>query len=204
MTDHQSWNKDALGPLLRWLSPDREQAGQRYVSLRQRLIELFARRGAPSLALDELADETLDRAGRKLASGEIIHHPEPMAYLHGVARHVLSEYWRKQSLWVNETLFEERSPQNQAALESKRARWEEKQELERWLDCLDELLKNLPAEDQALLRACHEEDPQQQARNRRAAAKRLGLAETSLRSQLHRIRQTLERKVRACVERHEK
>jgi len=204
MTDHQPQNKDGLDALLRWLSPDSEQAGQRYLSLRRALIEIFARRGVPSFALDELADETLDRAGRKLADGEVIHHPEPMAYLHGVARHVLSEYWRKQSRWVNETLFEERPPRNQAALESKRGFREEKQELERWLDCLDELLKSLPPEDEALLRACHQEDPQQQVRNRRAAAKRLGLVEASLRSQLHRIRQTLERKVRACVERHEK
>ncbi len=104
MTDHQiqdneqqSLKQDALAHLWRWLSPDKDQAGQQYENLRRKLIELFGRRGVPVLAQHELADETLDRVGRKLAEGEVIHHPEPMAYVYGVARHVLSEFWRRQN-----------------------------------------------------------------------------------------------------------
>ncbi len=216
MTDHQIPDKeerafthafidDAPAHLLRWLSPDEEQAAQRYERLRGKLLELFARRGVPSCVREELADETLDRVGRKLANGEAIQNPEPMAYVHGVARHVLSEYWRKQKQQVrSEVLFESLSPRDKAALESGRQQWEEQQEKERWLECLDEFLKSLPPEDESLLRACHQDAPQRQADNRRAAAHKLGLAESSLRAQLHRIRQTLERKVRACVERHQK
>ena len=197
--------KDALVHLLRWLSPDEEQAGQHYEKLRRKLLELFARRGVPSSAIEELADETLDRVGRKLAAGEVVQHPEPMAYVHGVARNVLSEYWRRQSQRVNkEVLFEDLSPHDMATLESKRRHWEARQEKERWLECLDEFLETLAPEDEALLRACHQDDPRQQTGNRRAAAERLGLAENSLRVHLHRIRQALERKVRACVERRQK
>lgn len=220
MTDHQVQEKEehiytpaiapattdnAMAHLLRWLSPEKEGAGDQYERLRRRLSEIFARRGVPSSAIEELADETLDRVGRNLAAGEVIHNPEPMAYVYGVARNVLSEHWRKQS-WKtnNEILLEDLSPRDRARLESKRHRQEERREKERWLDCLDEFLKSLEPEDEALLRECHHDDPRQQANNRRAAAERLGLAENSFRVHLHRIRQTLVRKVRACVERHQK
>ncbi len=82
--------------LLRWLSPDEEQAVRRYQNLRQKLVVLFARRGVFSSVAEELADETLERTGHTLAAGEVIRHAEPMAYLHGVAKNVLLEYWRKQ------------------------------------------------------------------------------------------------------------
>jgi DNA-directed RNA polymerase specialized sigma24 family protein len=221
MTDHQLQNHphpasptsptfmdegdEGLAHLLRWLSPDEEQAGQHYTRLRERLIELFARRGVPSSTLEELADETLDRVGHKLASGEVILHPEPMAYVYGVARNVLSEHWRRQTRQAqNEVQLENLSPRDRIALESKRHQQEERQEMEVLLECLDEYLKTLPPEDAALLRTCHHDDSRLQAARRRAAARRLGLAESSLRAHLHRIRQTLERKVRACVERRQK
>lgn len=191
--------------LLHWLSPEKEVAGQQYERLRRRLIEIFARRGVPSSAIEELADETLDRVGRNLAAGEVIQNPEPMAYVYGVARNVLSEHWRKQTRKMNkEVPVEDLSPRDKAVLESKQKRQEERLEKERWLDCLDEFLKSLSPEDETLIRTCHHDDQHQQAHNRRAAAKRLGMAENSLRVHLHRIRQMLERKVRACVERRQK
>jgi len=224
MTDHHPLNKEeqtftsaftpvpapaikeeALAHLLRWLSLDKEQAGLRYENLRRRLIELFARRGAPSFVLDELADDTLDRVGRKLAAGEVIQNPEPMAYIHGVACNVLNEYWRQQSRRVNhEVPIEDITLRDQEALEANRQHQLARQEMERRLECLDKFLKKLPPEEERLLRTCHHDDPRQQAKNRRAAARQLGLEESSLRVHLRRIRQTLERKIQACVERQEK
>lgn len=194
--------------LLRWLSPDEEQAVRRYQNLRQKLVVLFARRGVFSSVAEELADETLERTGHRLAAGEVIRHAEPMAYLHGVAKNVLLEYWRKQqkqagreiplddllSLNINRVEFS-LPHQNE---------WEEQKERQRLLECLDKSLSTLSPEDEALLRTCYHEDSNQQAANRRAAAKRLNLMENSLRANLHRLCQTLKRKVRACVERHQK
>lgn len=191
---------NALAFLLRWLSPDEEQAVQQYQKLRRKLTELFARRGVSPSALEELADDTLERTGRRLAEGEVIRQQEPMAYLHGVAGNVLHEYWRAlQQRAVREVPIEEA-----ASLEFDSERQRERQEHQRWLDCLDEFLSSLPPEEESLLRSCYHDNPQRQFANRRAAAKRLNLAETGLRARLHRIRQTLERKVRACVERRQK
>lgn len=211
MTDNQTRNStpssfvpmaaaNALAFLLRWLSPDEEQAVQHYQKLRRKLIELFARRGVSSSALEELADDTLERAGRKLATGEVIRQQEPMAYLHGVAGNVLHEYWRaQQQRAVREIPIEEAT-----ALEFDSRRQREQQEHQRWLDCLDEFLSSLQPEEESLLRSCYHDNPQQQIANRRAAAKRLNLAETGLRARLSRLRHSLERKVRACVERRQK
>ncbi|MBP6821981.1 MAG: sigma-70 family RNA polymerase sigma factor [Acidobacteria bacterium] len=211
MIDHQIQDneqplkKDALAHLWRWLSSDKEQAGLRYETLRRKLVELFARRQVPALFLYELADETLDRVGRKLAEGEVIHNPEPMAYVYGVARNVLSEFWRNHTRREKEeTTFENLSPRDLARIESRQKLQEERQEKERWLECMDEFLKTLPPQDALLLKNCHHDDQYQQSINRRQAAAQMGMAESSLRTHLHRIRQMLQRKVRACVERRQK
>jgi RNA polymerase sigma factor (sigma-70 family) len=203
--NEQSLKEDALAHLWRWLSPDKEQAGLRYEILRQKLVELFARRQVPVLFLHELADETLDRVGRKLAEGEVIHNPEPMAYVHGVARNVLSEFWRRHSRSEKEeTPFEDLTRQDLARIESRQKLQDERQEKDRWLECMEKFLKTLPPKDASLLKNCHHDDQRQQSINRRQAAAQMGITENSLRVHLHRIRQTLQRKVRACVERRQK
>ncbi|MFN0110684.1 MAG: RNA polymerase sigma factor [Blastocatellia bacterium] len=197
--------QNALAHLLRWLSPDKEQAGIIFESLRRKLVEVFVRRGVPTLFLYELADETLDRVGRKLAEGEVIRHPEPMAYVYGVARHVLSEFWRKQSLKEKtELTVEDLSPRDLAKIESRNRLQQERDDRSRWLECMDEFLKTLPPKEASLLRNCHHDDQRQQSINRRQAAAQMGMTENSLRTHLHRIRQMLQRKVRACVERRQK
>lgn len=212
MTDYQLQNderqfprKDALEALLNWLSADNDQAGLIYERLRRKLVEFFARRGAPTLFWHELADETLDRIGRKLAEGETIHNPEPTAYAFGVARYVLSEFWRRQRRRVeSETQLDDLSPHDRVEISAKDGLREERQETELMLGCLDSALKALPPEDEALMRTCHHDNLRQQTANRRQAAKQLNWEENSLRVHLHRIRQTLQRKVRACVERQQK
>ncbi len=201
MVDHQ----DVLETLLSWLSPDKDQAGQLYERLRRKLVELFARRGVPTLFWHELADETLDRIGRKLAEGETIHNPEPMAYAFGVSQFVLSEFWRRQRRRVGaETQLDDLSPRDLIEIAAKDGLREEGQEKELRLECMDAALKTLQPEDESLMRACHHDDLRQQTANRRQAAERLNWEENSLRVHLHRIRLTLQRKVRACIERRQR
>ena len=196
---------DVLETLLSWLAPDKEQAGRVYERLRRKLVELFARRGVPTLFWHELADETLDRIGRKLAEGETIQNPEPMAYAFGVARFVLIEFWRRQHRRIqSETQLDDLSPRDLVEIAAKDGLRVEQQETELWLECLGAALKALPPEDESLMRNCHHDDPRQQAANRHQAAERLDWEENSLRVHLHRIRLVLQRKVRACVERQQR
>lgn len=191
--------------LLRWLSPDEEQAERQYQNLRQKLVALFGIRGAPYPVTLELADETLERAAQRLADGEIIQHSEPMAYLHGVANNVLLEHWRKQQKQAaKEVSLDDLLSVNPNKLEFSFQSQIESEDRERWLECLDKFLKALPPEEEALLRSCYQDSSTQQTANRRVEAKRLNLTNDSLRSKLYRICLKLKSKVRACVERFQK
>lgn len=191
--------------LLRWFSPNEEQAERQYKILRQKLAALFGIRGVPSPINQELADETLERVGQRLAEGEIIHNSEPMAYLHGVANNVLLEYWRKQQKRAaKEVSLDDLLLLNSNKLEFSFQSQVESEERERWLECLDKFLSALPPEEEALLRSCYQDSSIQQAANRRVEAKRLNLTDGSLRANLYRICQRLKPKVRACVERRQK
>ena len=50
-------NRDELEALLKFLDPDRERAGERYETVRSRLIRLFEWRGCSSP--EDLADEEI-------------------------------------------------------------------------------------------------------------------------------------------------
>ena len=198
---NESWHAALLG----WFSPNKEQAEHRYQNLRQKLVVLFARQGVRSPFIEEMADETLERAGHKLASGEVVRHSEPMAYLHGIAKNVLFEHWREQQkLAAKEIPLDDFFSLSANKLEFSLQQPNDPDERERLLECLNKFLSRLSPEDEDLLRSCYHDNKRQQAANRRAAAKRLNLAESSLRANLYRICQSLKPKVRACVERLQK
>jgi hypothetical protein len=79
----------SLEAVLRLLDGDCERSGARYEAIRRKLVRFFECRGC--CHADELADETMDRVGRRLAEGEHVRHADAGAYFHGVARNVLRE-----------------------------------------------------------------------------------------------------------------
>src|SRR5262245_63354455 len=88
---------EQLEALLLRLSPDREQAGQRYEQLRRGLITVFGYRGCASP--DELADETLDRASRRLLElGSAFEGSDPTRFVYGVAWNVARESFKRSPL----------------------------------------------------------------------------------------------------------
>ncbi len=84
-------SEDAFRAFLAWLSPDREEAEVKYEQLRRMLIRFFTWGGCH--VPDELFDETINRASKKIASGAVERSVKPYAYCRGVARNVLHEYW---------------------------------------------------------------------------------------------------------------
>ncbi len=83
-------NQEIFATLLNSLHPDAIVAGREYVRLRDKLTSFFDLRGDndPETA----ADETLDRAARKVAAGTIV--PEIGRYCVGIARLVFLERQR--------------------------------------------------------------------------------------------------------------
>jgi len=78
---------------LSWLSPDREEAARRYEELRKKLIRFFTWKHCHTP--EELVDESLDRAARKIAAGAVDRSGDPFGYCYVVATYVLKEYRKR-------------------------------------------------------------------------------------------------------------
>ncbi len=79
---------DGLNPFLFekflcWLGPDAEAAGQKYESIRSRLISMFKARRC--VFAEDLADVTIERVAQKLSDRTMGYTGEPALYFYGVA-----------------------------------------------------------------------------------------------------------------------
>jgi len=61
--------------LLKWLEPDRELAGDIYEQVRIKLIRLFEYQGCSFP--EELTDDTLERAARRISEGSVVRPTDP-------------------------------------------------------------------------------------------------------------------------------
>jgi DNA-directed RNA polymerase specialized sigma24 family protein len=180
-------SREAFEALLAHLDPDRERAGERYEAIRHRLLRFFACRGAS--CPDELADEAIDRVGRKLAAGEVIRIPDVGRYFLGVARNVLREAWDAEGRRRSAGLCPEAErvapgPEPDTAI----------------ADCLERCLEKLPPESRDLLLRYYSVDRSNKVAARRALAAGLGLGGAALRLRLHRLRAKLEGCIGLCLE----
>jgi DNA-directed RNA polymerase specialized sigma24 family protein len=181
--------QEAFDRLLASLDPDREQAGQKYVRLRLKLVKYFEWRGAAFP--DREADVTMNRVARRIEEGQDVHSFN--AYCYGVARLVLSEVLRSQQ--KEREAFECAPPP-------------EVQETEADLDaearrtCLDRCLQALPEESRDLIVWYYDDEKGRKVERRKHLAARLGIPLNALRIRAHRIRVSLEACVRECVGQH--
>lgn len=89
-------NKDSIETtgsfdhLLTWLSPDREQPGERYEEIRRRLIKSFAHYGC--WEAEDLADETLRRVEFRVCDVAQDWMNDPALYFYAVVCDVRREY----------------------------------------------------------------------------------------------------------------
>jgi len=187
----QEWvmTQAAFDRLLAHLDADREQAGQKYLRLRLKLVKYFEWRGAAFP--DREADVTLNRVARRMDEGQEVHSLN--AYCYGVARLVFVEALRAQQR--EQEAFECASP-------------EEAQEPEAALDrevrcsCLDRCLQALPKENRELIIEYYEAEKGGKIERRKRLAARRGIPLNALRIRAHRIRASLEACVRECVAQH--
>jgi RNA polymerase sigma factor (sigma-70 family) len=185
-----SLTREGLDALLAVLDADRQRAGERYEEIRRRLVKLFECRGVADP--DEAADETMDRVARRLAEGEHIRAGEPAAYIHGVARNVLRERWRRQ---------QERRDASAAAPEPYARPEEDAAELESRLQCLERCLAALTPESRRLVRAYYAQGSGWDSAARKELAASLGITSNALWVRAHRLRVRLERCVADCLDR---
>lgn len=193
MKKNWSLTESAFQQLLAWLDEGVCTEGDRYLEIRRRLVQYFDRRGC--LAADDLADETLNRAARKLAEVGQIENVAPAQYCYVLARFVFLEYIRRPGQKDSE--FDETARLEGVAGGSFRPDAESAGETrERSLGTLSRCLEKLPPADQRLILEYYQGDKREKIDRRSKLAERHGLTLNALSVRACRIRNKLEQCVK--------
>lgn len=200
-TDHgREVDAEQFGALLERLHPERERAWIVYAGVRERLTRFFTDKNCQRAV--ECADETLDRAARRLAAGAELTVEDPYLYILGIAYNVLREYWKDAERRTVElealpvTLHPSQDPADARRAEEERA------ERERRLDCLTHCLAEQTPEQRAFLAAYHTgASGAERIEARRRLAAELGIELNALRIRACRARDRIEKCLRACLAR---
>lgn len=162
---------------IKHLSTDPDEAGRRYVLLRQNLVAFFSRHRISDP--DAAADETLDRAAMKIAEGAVV--PEIKPYCLGIARYIVKERVRKDD--------RERNVNREFAKEI----LDQSSEQVEWiyrvlLPCFQQLTKD---ERELLVEYCQVMHGRERAEHRRKLAEKRSTTLLGLRMKVTRIRTRL-------------
>lgn len=177
--------QDAFDKLLAALASDRDEAGEKYILLRNNLINFFEVRGI--LRSEEATDEVLNRLARKLESGEVFENPR--TYALGIARMVTLEF-RK----IPEQTAAEEMPEVSVLPFD-----EESQETEAKLKCLEKCLRELSVENKQIIVGYYQGEKREKIENRQKLADNLGIPQTALRNRAVRLRDKLEVCIKDCL-----
>jgi len=173
----------AFDKLLVCLDPDRERAGEKYETIRLKLIKFFEWRGCSFP--EDYTDETINRVARKIDQGEEIRNPN--SYFYGVARMVFMESLREQE-------------KERAALEHQplRPALEDSGESDR-RRCVRQCMQRMTPESRELLMEYYEGEKGGQIKNRQKLTERLRISPNALRIRACRLRKELEDCISNCL-----
>lgn len=174
--------KQSLAGFLSLLDEDPERAGERYETLRRKLVKFFEWRG--SSTSDELADETLNRLVRKIDEGEAVRNFS--AYIGGMARLVWLESVKERER--ERSAFEELHTSNHISSQTDAQR----------IECFELCLEELSSENRALILDYYRAEKSDKINLRRELAEKMGVPLNALRIRAHRIRLQIERCVGDC------
>ena len=177
--------------LLNWLDEGRNSDGQKYLEMRERLVSYFDRRNCRDP--DDLADETLNRVGRRLEEEGITRSESPAKYCYIVARFVFMESLRATQ--KDNTLRQEiRPPYNNTFAFSEAAKKQE-----RMLNCLEQCTTKLDSSQREIILQYYSGKERIKIERRRALAESLRITVNALSIRACRIRDKLEVCVKQCL-----
>lgn len=195
-----SAEKENLEALLNCLDPDRDEAGRKYVELRQKLVHIYGWRGYEFP--EELADEVMDRVAAKLGQGLEIQASDPFRFICGVAHLVFKELLRDQRRRLKVLDHEAQKESERQRREIEVGKWRTPGDgswHEARLDCLSRCLRDRPANERQLIVRYHLGEKRARIENRKQLAAELGLQGKKLRVKASRIRAKLESCTRKCL-----
>lgn len=185
----QKWSmtSPAFDKLLAAFAPHREEAGREYERVHTKLIRYFEWRTI--VPGDDWADETFNRVARRIEEGNVID--DLVAYIFGVARHVCQEVIRdrdKEPVPLDETRESQYAPAPDPVEPDARE------------DCFDRCMEKLLPENRGLILEYYQEEGRAKIQLRQKIAERLRIPLNALRIRAHRIRISLEKCIRECLE----
>ena len=179
MKKNWALSQESFDALLEWLAPDREQAGQKYEEIRQRLIRIFTARGC--YEPEDLADETINRAANKAGSISEDYVGDPALYFYAVANNIHLEYLRRKP-----------APTPPIKLD-------ESNNTEEEFRCLEQCLSHLTSENRDLVVRYYQDEKKAKINQRKILARDLGIGPNALRIRACRIRASLQKCVEKCL-----
>lgn len=181
---------DQFEALLRHLGPDREKAGRQYEQLRGRLLAVFTYRRCPHP--EELADETMDRAARKLLEiGDRFEGTDASRFVFGVAWNIAKEsFHRRREVALPDTWDMEDPVRFQPDEESG----------DRGEGCLERCLRSLDGADRDVVLRYFQDEKRARINQRSGLARELRITPNALRLRIHRTTSQLRACVHDCLE----
>ena len=179
----ETFSQSSFDKLLNLLDPDRDQAGLKYESLRQRLIKFFEWRNCEMS--EELADEVFDRVLRKITEGEEIQNVT--AYSATIAQFVFKEYLRTNQR-QNQLIEDAPEIQN---IKAKEADVEDENSSRRF-SCFDKCLKEFSDENRKFIIAYYDTDERTMIASRKRLAEEMNASINTLRIKACRLKGKLE------------
>jgi DNA-directed RNA polymerase specialized sigma24 family protein len=190
---------DDFEELLLWLDPDpdstgvpnRERGAEKYEKIRDRLIKIYRNRG--SRHSEEIADESIERVGRKAKTLRLTYEGDPALYFYAVAKKVYLEFLRSDDL-VGDDLISPRPPQ---------AANDDRDEVELRHAWLEHCLETLKPESRELILCFYQAEKREKIDNRKRLADRLGISSGALSLRAMHIRRKLLECMQGYVSGHE-
>jgi hypothetical protein len=187
---------------LDWLDEGANSNGQRYLEVRRRLELYFDRKNCVEPA--ELADETLNRVGKKLKESGAVTEVRPLQYCYIAAKLVFLETLSGEKRSPFHRPLNGSNPSNNSGQVGTGLQTDSAPENNgKIAGRLEECLKNLPNVDRELFVDYYRGKPLEKAGNRAALATRLGLTANALSIRACRVRQKLETCIHASQKKHE-
>ena len=177
--------KEAFDRFLARLDLDRDRAGEKYESVRLRLLKYFQWRGSD--CCDIYTDETINRVARRIEEGENVYNLN--AYIYGVAKLVYAESLRLRN----------RREQLDEASGMEASNIEDESDVVERQSCLSRCLGYLTDDDRETITEYYQFEKGKKIEHRKQLAGRFGITLNALRIKAHRQRVNLEACVRECL-----
>lgn len=190
MKTTSDFSKADLDNLLGWLSSDREEAGKKYLEIREGLVRFFEIKGCYESQTS--ADETIYRVAKKFKSLDLSRNVKPITLFHGFAKNVFLEYLaalRNVPLQLEPSIT--RKQNNGGNVEDKEQR----------SACLEDCMASLKKEESDMMTAYFLADGREKVDARRRLAESLKITIGNLHIKVYRLKRVLRDCIENCLER---